>query len=119
MNCNGVHTYPPPLSSLAPLTLCGSIFDCLSICSLFAPRLLRRLNLLSCSLLLRTIMSAGSKSINLSIAIAVIDTLAVGLRLLARSKTKAPFAIDDYFIVGSLVPLYGMIAAGTLRMLLE
>ncbi|KAL8692228.1 MAG: hypothetical protein Q9218_002704 [Villophora microphyllina] len=56
----------------------------------------------------------GTQLINLSIAVGVIDTVAVGLRLLARWKIKAPFAIDDYFIVGSLVPLYGMIASSTL-----
>lgn len=61
-------------------------------------------------------MSTGVQLINLSIALGVIDTIAVGLRLLARWRSKKSFAIDDYFVVGSLAPLYGMIASSTLRM---
>lgn len=59
----------------------------------------------------------GDQVINLSIAVGIIATIAVGLRLLARWKSKASFAVDDWFIVGSLLPLYGMMTASTLRML--
>lgn len=58
----------------------------------------------------------GDQVINLSIAVGVIDSVAVGLRLLARWKSKATFAKDDWFIVGSLIPLYAMITTSTLRM---
>lgn len=46
----------------------------------------------------------------LAIAVPIIATLAVLLRLLARGRTKASFAVDDWFILGSLAPLYGMSA---------
>lgn len=57
----------------------------------------------------------GDQVINLSIAVGTIDTVAVGLRLLAEWTSKAPFATDNWFIVGSLIPLYGMITTSTLR----
>lgn len=54
----------------------------------------------------------GAYVVNFSIAVAIIDTLAVALRLVARHRSKAAFAADDWWIVGSLIPLYCMLAAG-------
>jgi hypothetical protein len=36
------------------------------------------------------------------------------LRLLARRKVKARFAIDDWLIVATLVPSYAMLIVGSL-----
>ena len=48
-----------------------------------------------------------------AIACGVIETIAVCLRLLARWKTKAQFAIDDWIIVATLIPSYAMLVLGT------
>jgi hypothetical protein len=56
----------------------------------------------------------GPQMNRLSVALGVIAFVAVLLRLVARSKSKASFAIDDYWISVSLVPFFGMIASSTL-----
>ena len=54
----------------------------------------------------------GAIVIYLGTAISLITTLAVGLRLVARWKSKAKFAIDDVMVVLSLIPVYAMEAVG-------
>ena len=56
----------------------------------------------------------GDLTVRVSIAFGVIDTIAVALRLLARTRTKASLAADDALITASLIPLYGMIVIGYL-----
>lgn len=51
----------------------------------------------------------GARSLHIGIALAVIDTVAVFLRLLARWRSKASFAMDDFLIVASIFPFYGMV----------
>ena len=46
------------------------------------------------------------------IAVGVAVTIAVILRLVARWRSKATFAVDDWLIVASLVPTYGMLLCG-------
>lgn len=58
----------------------------------------------------------GQLVIDLCIAIGAVDSLAVGLRLLARWKSNATFAKDDWLLVGSLLPLYVMVTSGFLCM---
>lgn len=58
--------------------------------------------------------SAGQQVKHLSVALGVIDTIAVSLRLLARWKSRASFGGDDVLVVLSLVPLYCMVAIGFL-----
>ena len=48
--------------------------------------------------------------LQVSIAVGVLASLAVAVRFLARWRSKAPFALDDWFLVGSLLPFYGMLA---------
>lgn len=60
----------------------------------------------------------GVRAVNVSIAVGVIDTIAVALRLLARWKTKASIAADDWFVVASLLPLYLMITASAFSLYL-
>ena len=48
-----------------------------------------------------------------AIACGVIETVAVCLRLLARWKSKAQFAVDDWIIVATLIPSYAMLVLGT------
>lgn len=57
----------------------------------------------------------GTFVVYFSVAVAVIDTLAFALRIVARFQVKAAFAADDWWIVGSLIPLYLMIGAGAAR----
>ncbi|KAL9576777.1 MAG: hypothetical protein Q9212_006826 [Teloschistes hypoglaucus] len=52
--------------------------------------------------------------VRVGIAFGIIDTVAVLLRLIARWRSKAAFAADDWWIVWSLVPLCSMVAVGTL-----
>lgn len=59
---------------------------------------------------------AGTALKNMSIVIGVIDAIAVMLRLLARWNTKAVIGVDDYLVVFSLLPMYGMIALSHLGM---
>ncbi|KAL8676437.1 MAG: hypothetical protein Q9186_007043 [Xanthomendoza sp. 1 TL-2023] len=58
--------------------------------------------------------SRGYIIINMTIVVAIVVTFAVIFRSLARWKSKAGFGIDDYFIFGSLLPLYAMLACGCL-----
>jgi hypothetical protein len=55
----------------------------------------------------------GPQVNRLSIVLGIIVVVAVLLRVVARSKSKASFAIDDYWISVSLVPFFGMIASST------
>lgn len=48
-----------------------------------------------------------------AVACGVIETVAVCLRLLARYKTKARFAVDDWVIVATLIPSYAMLVLGS------
>ena len=50
----------------------------------------------------------GNLTFRVGLAFGVIDTIAVALRLLARTRSKASLAIDDALIIASLIPLYGM-----------
>lgn len=60
----------------------------------------------------------GQQVIQLSIAVGVIDTIAIALRVLARCNDGARLAFDDWLIVASLVPFYAMIVTSSLRRLL-
>ena len=52
----------------------------------------------------------GKKIERIGLALAILATVAVLLRLLARWKSKASFAGDDLMIILSLFPFYGMTA---------
>lgn len=52
--------------------------------------------------------------IKVTIACGILETLAVFLRLLARWRSKAAFAADDWWIVATLIPSYAMLAVGCL-----
>ena len=56
----------------------------------------------------------GARAVNISIAMGLLATAAVSLRVLARSKSKAPLAVDDWIVVASLLPLSGMICSSIL-----
>ncbi|MCJ1226586.1 hypothetical protein MMC12_003239 [Toensbergia leucococca] len=56
----------------------------------------------------------GQASIRAGIALAFIVTLAVLLRLLARSKSRMNFGADDWVILASVPPLYVMVVVGIL-----
>ena len=58
--------------------------------------------------------TVGNQVIRISIVLGVLITLAVALRLLARWKSKANFAMDDVLIIISVLPQYVMIAIGVI-----
>lgn len=53
----------------------------------------------------------GDAVVRVSIVLGVIDTLAVILRFMARRKSKAKIAADDWIIAASLLPAYAMIVS--------
>ena len=54
----------------------------------------------------------GLHVVRTSIAFGVIDAIAVSLRMLARWRSNAAFAGDDFLIVASLASLFAMIVIG-------
>ena len=56
----------------------------------------------------------GNLVIRVTIACGILETVAVFLRLLARWRSKAAFAADDWWIVATLIPSYAMLAVGCL-----
>ena len=56
----------------------------------------------------------GDLVIRVTIVCGVLETLAVSLRLVARWRSKASFAADDWWIVATLIPSYAMLAVGCL-----
>ena len=56
----------------------------------------------------------GDLVIRVTIVCGVLETLAVSLRLVARWRSKASFAADDWWIVATLLPSYAMLAVGCL-----
>lgn len=53
---------------------------------------------------------AQAMVVDVSLVVGIIDTVAVVLRLVARKRSKATFAVDDVLIIFSILPLYGMVA---------
>ena len=63
-------------------------------------------------------MSSNPKEglvIRTTIACAVIETVAVVLRLIARWRSNATYASDDWVLLASLIPSYAMLANGLIR----
>ena len=56
----------------------------------------------------------GAQAINVSIATGIIAAVAVILRIITRSRSKSVLAMDDWLVVGSLLPLFAMISASIL-----
>ena len=56
----------------------------------------------------------GDIVITMTYVVGVLLAVAVALRFLARWRSKAGFAADDWWIVGSLIPSYGMLVSGAI-----
>lgn len=56
----------------------------------------------------------GELVIKVTIVCGILETLAVILRLVARWRSKAAFAADDWWIVATLIPSYAMLTVGIL-----
>ena len=52
--------------------------------------------------------------IRVTVACGILATLAVFLRFIARWRSKASFAADDWWMLATLVPSYGMLAVGSI-----
>ena len=57
-----------------------------------------------------------NRVINVTVACGILATVAVCLRLVARWRSKASFAADDWLMVASLVPSYAMLAVGSISL---
>lgn len=51
-----------------------------------------------------------------TVACGVLATVAVILRFVARLRSKASFAADDWLMVASLIPSYSMLAVGSISL---
>ena len=63
---------------------------------------------------METVNPDRSQIVRVTVACGVLATLAVFLRFLARWKSKAPFAADDWWMLASLIPSYCMLAVGSI-----
>lgn len=60
----------------------------------------------------------GAGVYHVGLALGILTTVAVILRLVARWKSKARFAVDDLLIILSLIPWYGMVVLSYLGLYL-
>ena len=63
---------------------------------------------------METINPARGRIAQVTVACGVLATVAVILRFVARWRSKASFAADDWWMVASLIPSYGMLAVGSI-----
>ncbi len=63
---------------------------------------------------METVNPRRDQVIRVTVACGVLATVAVLLRFVARWKIKASFAADDWWMVASLIPSYGMLAVGSI-----
>lgn len=61
---------------------------------------------------METINSGRDQVVRLIVACGLLATVAVFLRFVARRRSKASFAADDWWMVASLIPSYCMLAVG-------
>ena len=63
---------------------------------------------------METVNPERSQIVRVTVACGVLATLAVFLRFLARWRSKASFAADDWWMLASLIPSYCMLAVGSI-----
>ena len=63
---------------------------------------------------METVNPERNQIIRVTVACGVLATLAVFLRFLARWRSKASFAADDWWMLASLIPSYCMLAVGSI-----
>lgn len=68
---------------------------------------------------MNTVNPGRDRVIHVTVACGVLATVAVCLRFAARWRSPASFAADDWWMVASLIPSYGMLAVGSISMLLH
>lgn len=68
---------------------------------------------------METVNPGRDQVIRVTVACGVLATVVVALRFLARWKSKASFAADDWWMVASLIPSYGMLAVGSISSFVE
>ncbi len=60
----------------------------------------------------------GYAVVRATIALGIIDTIAVVVRFIARKRSRVKVGVDDWMIMASLLPAYAMIIAAALRLFL-
>ena len=63
---------------------------------------------------METVNPERNQIVRVTVACGILATLAVFLRFLARWRSKASFAADDWCMLASLVPSYCMLAVGSI-----
>lgn len=61
---------------------------------------------------METVNPGRDRVICITVISGVLATVAVLLRFVARRRSKASFAADDWWIAATLIPSYGMLAVG-------
>lgn len=56
----------------------------------------------------------GHQVLVTSVALGVINIIALALRILARWRSRAAFAADDALVIASIAPILGMVVIGCL-----
>ncbi len=68
---------------------------------------------------METVNPGRDQVVRVTVACGVLATVAVCLRFVARWRSNASFAADDWWMFGSLVPSYGMLAVGSISMFVD
>lgn len=63
---------------------------------------------------METINPARDRIAQVTVACGILATVAVIFRFVARWRSKASFAADDWWMVASLIPSYSMLAVGSI-----
>ena len=67
-------------------------------------------------MLMETINPERDRVAQVTVACGVLATVAVIFRFVARWRSKASFAADDWWMVASLIPSYSMLAVGSISL---
>lgn len=65
-------------------------------------------------IIMESVNPGRDQVIRVTVACGILATLAVFLRFVARWRSKASFAADDWWMLAGLVPSYGMLAVGSI-----
>lgn len=63
---------------------------------------------------METVNPGRDQVIRVTVVCGILATVAVLFRFMARWRSKASFAADDWWMVASLIPSYAMLAVGSI-----
>ena len=63
---------------------------------------------------METVNPGRDQVIRVTVVCGILASVAVSLRFMARWRSQASFAADDWWMVASLIPSYSMLAVGSI-----